>query len=138
MYVSIFESVERVYELIRKTIWDEGRALMSTANTFKFCVVFIARSGSTTVLPLYSNMNCTAGMLCIGFISDQQHFIQVSGDQQERESHEQYSLNSVAEDDCEGRTTAYNHQCKHWEEWSMSLSINATVPQTTMPPQISS
>ncbi|KAI5667089.1 hypothetical protein M9H77_16942 [Catharanthus roseus] len=32
---------------------------------------------STTVLSLYSNMNCTAGMLCIGFISDQQHFIQM-------------------------------------------------------------
>ncbi|KAI5676973.1 hypothetical protein M9H77_07923 [Catharanthus roseus] len=31
---------------------------------------------STTVLPLYSNMDCTAGTLCIGFISDQHHFIQ--------------------------------------------------------------
>ncbi|KAI5678550.1 hypothetical protein M9H77_09500 [Catharanthus roseus] len=32
---------------------------------------------STIILPLYSNMNCTAGMLCIGLISDQQHFMQL-------------------------------------------------------------
>ncbi|KAI5676099.1 hypothetical protein M9H77_07049 [Catharanthus roseus] len=32
---------------------------------------------STAVLPLYSNMDGTAGTLCIGFIWDQQHFIQM-------------------------------------------------------------
>ncbi|KAI5649072.1 hypothetical protein M9H77_35077 [Catharanthus roseus] len=32
---------------------------------------------STTVLPLYSNVDCIAGTLCIGFISDQKHFIQL-------------------------------------------------------------
>ncbi|KAI5656507.1 hypothetical protein M9H77_25300 [Catharanthus roseus] len=32
---------------------------------------------STTVLPLYSNVDCTAETLCIGFISDQQHFVQL-------------------------------------------------------------
>ncbi|KAI5648149.1 hypothetical protein M9H77_34154 [Catharanthus roseus] len=158
MYVLVFELVEHVYELIRKTIWDEGLAhneywldtpdhLYVIANTFNFCVVLIACLGSTIVLPLYSNMNCTAGMLCIGFISDQQHFIQVPwrhhrdvsvsawadpyyedsrsglggpcqarGDQLERESHEEYSLDSIAEDDYEGGTTTYNHRCKHWEK----------------------
>ncbi|KAI5661625.1 hypothetical protein M9H77_20948 [Catharanthus roseus] len=162
MYMSIFGSVERVYELIRKTIRDEGPApyehwldtldhLYVIGNTFNFCVVLIARLGSTTVLSLYSNMNCTAEMLCTGFISDQQHFIQAIksnkaqssiGGQLERESHKEYSLDSVAEEDCEGGTTAYNHQCKHSEEervhWSMSLSIDATVPQATILPQISS
>ncbi|KAI5650466.1 hypothetical protein M9H77_36471 [Catharanthus roseus] len=33
---------------------------------------------SIAVLPLYCNMDCTIGTLCIGFISDQQHFIQVT------------------------------------------------------------
>ncbi|KAI5681428.1 hypothetical protein M9H77_02656 [Catharanthus roseus] len=32
---------------------------------------------STTVLPFYSNMDCTTGTLCIEFISDEQHFIQL-------------------------------------------------------------
>ncbi|KAI5673389.1 hypothetical protein M9H77_13753 [Catharanthus roseus] len=88
MYVLLFRSVERVYELIRKTCWDEGPMpyehwldtpdhFYVIANTFNFCVVLIARLGSTTVLPLYSNMDCTTGTLCIGFISDQQHFIQL-------------------------------------------------------------
>ncbi|KAI5672443.1 hypothetical protein M9H77_12807 [Catharanthus roseus] len=164
MYVSVFGSLERVYERIRKTIWDMGPApyehwldtpdhLYVIANTFNFCVVLIARLGSTTVLPLYSNMNCTARMLCIGFTSDQLHFIQVqwqyhrdvsvsewanpyyerftewprglsnliglcqaSRDQLECESHEEHSLDSVAEDDYERGTTAYNHRCKHWEK----------------------
>ncbi|KAI5658084.1 hypothetical protein M9H77_26877 [Catharanthus roseus] len=35
------------------------------------------RGRSTTVLPLYSNMDCTIGMLFIGFISEQDHFIQL-------------------------------------------------------------
>ncbi|KAI5678013.1 hypothetical protein M9H77_08963 [Catharanthus roseus] len=139
MYVSVFESVKYVYESIRKTSWEEGPApyehwldtpdhLYIIANAFNFCVVLIARLGLTTVLPLYSNMNCTVGMLCIGFISDQQYFIQprrlsnligpcqALGDQLENESYEEYSLDSVAEDDYEGGTTAYNHRCKHWEE----------------------
>ncbi|KAI5671092.1 hypothetical protein M9H77_11456 [Catharanthus roseus] len=51
--------------------------LYAIANTFNFCIILIARLGSTTVLPLYSNLDCTAGMLHIGFISEQQHFIQL-------------------------------------------------------------
>ncbi|KAI5668574.1 hypothetical protein M9H77_18427 [Catharanthus roseus] len=88
MYVSLFGSVECVDELIKKTCWEEDPApyehwldtpdhLYVIANTFNFFIVLIVRLGSTTVLPLYSNMDCTARMLCIGFISDQQHFIQV-------------------------------------------------------------
>ncbi|KAI5668578.1 hypothetical protein M9H77_18431 [Catharanthus roseus] len=156
--------------------WDEGPTpyehwldtpdhLYVIANTFNFCVVLTVRLGSTTVLPLYSNMNCIAGMLCIGFISDPNNIsyrytigcplppmqvqwqyhrevsvsgwtdpyyerfaewvrklsnltgpCQASGNQLERESQEEYSLDSVAEDDYEGGTTVYNHQCKHWEE----------------------
>ncbi|KAI5654273.1 hypothetical protein M9H77_31460 [Catharanthus roseus] len=74
--------------LIKKTNWEEGSALyehwMDTpdhlyviANTFNFCVVLIAWLGSTTVLPLYLNMDCTAGTLFIEFISEQEHFIQM-------------------------------------------------------------
>ncbi|KAI5673127.1 hypothetical protein M9H77_13491 [Catharanthus roseus] len=147
MYVSVFRSVERVYELIRKSSWEEAPApyeywldtsdhLYVIANTFNFCMVLTAHLESTIVLPLYSNINCTVGMLCIGFISDQKHFIQLydvsvsgwadpyyeefaewaSGNQLERESHKKYSLDFVAEDDYEGGTTADNHRCKHWEE----------------------
>ncbi|KAI5654118.1 hypothetical protein M9H77_31305 [Catharanthus roseus] len=64
----LFSSVERVSELIMKTNWEEGSAppeyWMNTpdhfyviANTFNLCVVFHARSESTTVLPLVSNMD---------------------------------------------------------------------------------
>ncbi|KAI5662053.1 hypothetical protein M9H77_21376 [Catharanthus roseus] len=45
------------------------------ANTFNLCIVLIARFGSITVLPLYSNMDCIAEMLFIGFILEQKHFI---------------------------------------------------------------
>ncbi|KAI5647464.1 hypothetical protein M9H77_33469 [Catharanthus roseus] len=47
---------------------DTPDQLYVIANTFNLCVVLIARFGSTTVLPLYSNMDCTAGLLFIGFI----------------------------------------------------------------------
>ncbi|KAI5654062.1 hypothetical protein M9H77_31249 [Catharanthus roseus] len=88
MYVQLFRSLERVYELIKKTNWEEDSApyehfmdtpdhLYVIVNTFNFCVVLITRSGSTIVLPLYSNMDCTAGTLFIGFISKQDHFIQL-------------------------------------------------------------
>ncbi|KAI5669133.1 hypothetical protein M9H77_18986 [Catharanthus roseus] len=86
VYVQLFGSLERVTELIRKTNWGEGSApvdywidtpnhLYVIANTFNLCVVLIARFGSTIVLPLYSNMDCTAGILFIGFIAEQEHFI---------------------------------------------------------------
>ncbi|KAI5652511.1 hypothetical protein M9H77_29698 [Catharanthus roseus] len=86
VYVQLFRSLERVTELIRKTNWGEGLTLVDywidtpdhlyvIANTFNLCVVLIARFGSSTVLPLYSNMDCTAGMLFIGFIAEQKHFI---------------------------------------------------------------
>ncbi|KAI5663233.1 hypothetical protein M9H77_22556 [Catharanthus roseus] len=88
VYVQLFRSVERVTELIRRTNWEEGSTLadywMDTpdhlyviANTFNLCVVFLARLGSTTVLPLVSNMDDNAGTIFIGFIEEQQHFIQL-------------------------------------------------------------
>ncbi|KAI5668037.1 hypothetical protein M9H77_17890 [Catharanthus roseus] len=56
---------------------DTPDHLYIITNTFNFCVVLIAQLGSTTILPLYSNMDCTAGTLFIGFISEQEHFIQL-------------------------------------------------------------
>ncbi|KAI5665040.1 hypothetical protein M9H77_24363 [Catharanthus roseus] len=82
--MQLFGLLERVTELIRKTKWGEGSTpfdywmdtpyhLYVIANTFNLCVVLIARFGSTTILPLYSNMDCTAGML---FIVEHEHSIQ--------------------------------------------------------------
>ncbi|KAI5659884.1 hypothetical protein M9H77_28677 [Catharanthus roseus] len=87
VYVQMFGSVERVTELIRRTNWEEGSAsadywmdtpdhLYVIANTFNLCVVFLARLGSTTVLPLVSNIDGNAGAIFIEFIEEQQHFIQ--------------------------------------------------------------
>ncbi|KAI5672265.1 hypothetical protein M9H77_12629 [Catharanthus roseus] len=81
-------SIERVIELIKRTNWEEGSVpadywmdtpdhLYVIANTFNLCVVFLAQLGSTTVLPLVSNMDGNAGTIFIGFIEEQQHFIQV-------------------------------------------------------------
>ncbi|KAI5648842.1 hypothetical protein M9H77_34847 [Catharanthus roseus] len=72
--VQLFGSVERVTELIRWTNWEEGLApanywmdtpdhLYVIANTFNLCVVFLARLGSTTILPLASNTDGSAGTL---------------------------------------------------------------------------
>ncbi|KAI5662007.1 hypothetical protein M9H77_21330 [Catharanthus roseus] len=88
VYVQLFGSLERVTELIRKTNWGEGSAsvdywmdtpnhLYVIANTFNLCVVLIARFGLTTILLLYSNMDCTVGMLFIGFIVEHEYFIQL-------------------------------------------------------------
>ncbi|KAI5676604.1 hypothetical protein M9H77_07554 [Catharanthus roseus] len=88
MYVQLFGLLEYVTELIRKMNWIEGLApvdywmdtpnhLYVIANTFNLCVILIARFGSTTVLPFYSNMDCTVGMLFIGFIAEQEHFTQL-------------------------------------------------------------
>ncbi|KAI5648162.1 hypothetical protein M9H77_34167 [Catharanthus roseus] len=77
---------QRVIELIRKTNWVEGSAPIDywldtpdnryiIANTFNLYVVLIARFGSTIVLPLYSNMDCTTIILFIRFIAKQEHFI---------------------------------------------------------------
>ncbi|KAI5652239.1 hypothetical protein M9H77_29426 [Catharanthus roseus] len=81
---------EHVTELIRKTNWEEGSApadywmdisdhLYVIANKFNLCVVFLARLGSTTVLPLVSNMDGNAGTIFIGFIEEQEHFIHSLG-----------------------------------------------------------
>ncbi|KAI5650614.1 hypothetical protein M9H77_36619 [Catharanthus roseus] len=86
VYVQLFGSVERVTELIRRTNWEEGLVpadywidtpdhLYVIANKFNLCVVFLARLGSTTVLPLVSNIDGNAGTLVIGFIKEQQYFI---------------------------------------------------------------
>ncbi|KAI5675859.1 hypothetical protein M9H77_06809 [Catharanthus roseus] len=63
VYEQLFGSAERVTELIMTTNWEESSAppkylmdapdhLYVIANTFNLCVVFLARSESTTVLPL--------------------------------------------------------------------------------------
>ncbi|KAI5680910.1 hypothetical protein M9H77_02137 [Catharanthus roseus] len=88
VYVQLFGSVERVTELIRQTNWEEGSApadywmdvpahLYVIPNTFNLCIVFLARLGSTTVLPLISNIDGNVGTIFIGFIEEQQHFIQL-------------------------------------------------------------
>ncbi|KAI5665011.1 hypothetical protein M9H77_24334 [Catharanthus roseus] len=86
VYEQLFGSVERVTELIMKTYWEEGSTspeywmntpdhLYVIANTFNLCIVFLARSESTTVLPLVSNMDGHAGTIFIGLIEELQHFI---------------------------------------------------------------
>ncbi|KAI5654011.1 hypothetical protein M9H77_31198 [Catharanthus roseus] len=88
VYEQLLGSVERVSKLIMKTNWEEGLApskyWMNThdhfyviANTFNLYVVFLARSESTTVLPLVSNTDGPAGTIFIGLIEELQHFIQL-------------------------------------------------------------
>ncbi|KAI5668526.1 hypothetical protein M9H77_18379 [Catharanthus roseus] len=88
VYVQLFGSVKRVTELIRRTNWEEGSAsadycmdaldhLYVIANAFNLCVVFLAWLGSTTILPLVSNMDGNAGTIFIRFIEEPQHFIHV-------------------------------------------------------------
>ncbi|KAI5668030.1 hypothetical protein M9H77_17883 [Catharanthus roseus] len=47
------------------------------ANTFNICVVFLARSQSTTVLPLVSDMDGPSRTIFVGLIEELQHFIQL-------------------------------------------------------------
>ncbi|KAI5672145.1 hypothetical protein M9H77_12509 [Catharanthus roseus] len=86
VYEQLFGSVERVTELIMQTNWEEGSVppeywmntldhLYVIANTFNLCFVFLARSESTTVLPLVSNMDGPLGTIFIGLIQELQHFI---------------------------------------------------------------
>ncbi|KAI5682946.1 hypothetical protein M9H77_04174 [Catharanthus roseus] len=100
-------SVERVTELIRRTNWEEGSVpadywmdtpdhLYVIANTFNLCVVFLAWLGSTTLLPLVSNMDGNVGTIFIGFIEEQQHFIQALP---VSESHWEYSRDSISSGD---------------------------------------
>ncbi|KAI5681497.1 hypothetical protein M9H77_02725 [Catharanthus roseus] len=88
VYEQLFGSVERVTELIMQTNWEDGSAprdhwmnipdhLYVIANTFNLCVVFLARSQSTTVLPLVSNMDGPSGTIFVGLIEELQHFIQM-------------------------------------------------------------
>ncbi|KAI5658900.1 hypothetical protein M9H77_27693 [Catharanthus roseus] len=88
VYVQLFESVKCSTELIRWTSWAEGSAptdywidtpdhLHVIVNTFNLCIVSLARLGSTTVLPLVSNIDGNAGTIFIGFIEEPQHFIQL-------------------------------------------------------------
>ncbi|KAI5659719.1 hypothetical protein M9H77_28512 [Catharanthus roseus] len=87
MYLSLLDSTERVNELIHRTQWQYGLALLEhwlktpdflyvIASAFNLCVVLIAQLGSTTVLPLYSYSDCPGGTLVIGLLTEQQHFIQ--------------------------------------------------------------
>ncbi|KAI5668556.1 hypothetical protein M9H77_18409 [Catharanthus roseus] len=86
VYVQLFGLVELVSELIRRMNWEEGSAppeywmgtpkhLYVITNTFNLYVVFLVRLGSSTVLPLVSNMDGNARTIFIGFIEEQQHFI---------------------------------------------------------------
>ncbi|KAI5663199.1 hypothetical protein M9H77_22522 [Catharanthus roseus] len=88
MYLSLLGSIERVYELVYRTQWQNGPAplehwletpdsLYVIANEFNLCVILIAQLGSTTVLPLYSYSDCPGGTLVIGLLSEQHHFIQL-------------------------------------------------------------
>ncbi|KAI5678507.1 hypothetical protein M9H77_09457 [Catharanthus roseus] len=88
VYEQLFGSVERVTELIMQTNWEDGSTpreywmntpdhLYVIANTFNLCVVFLARSQSTTVLPLVSNIDGPSGMIFVGLIEELQHFIQL-------------------------------------------------------------
>ncbi|KAI5647862.1 hypothetical protein M9H77_33867 [Catharanthus roseus] len=88
VYEQLFGSFERVTELIMQTNWEEGSAppeywmntpnhLYVIVNTFNLCVVFLARSESTTVLPLVSNVYGPSGTIFIGLIEELQHFIQL-------------------------------------------------------------
>ncbi|KAI5678635.1 hypothetical protein M9H77_09585 [Catharanthus roseus] len=81
IYEQLFGSVEYVTELIMKTNWEEGSVppeywmdtldhLHVIANTFNLCIVFLARSESTTVLPLVSNMDGPTGTIFIGLIEE--------------------------------------------------------------------
>ncbi|KAI5661760.1 hypothetical protein M9H77_21083 [Catharanthus roseus] len=47
------------------------------ANTFNLCMVFLARSQSTTVLPLVSNMDGPSRTIFVRLIEELQHFIQL-------------------------------------------------------------
>ncbi|KAI5654366.1 hypothetical protein M9H77_31553 [Catharanthus roseus] len=88
VYEQLFGSIERLTELIMQTNREEGLApreywintpdhLYVIANTFNQCVVFLARSQSTTVLPLVSNMDGPLGMIFVGLIEELQPFIQL-------------------------------------------------------------
>ncbi|KAI5666324.1 hypothetical protein M9H77_16177 [Catharanthus roseus] len=56
---------------------DTPDHLYVISNTFNLCIVFFARSESTTVLPHVSNMDGIAGTIYIGLIEELQHFIQI-------------------------------------------------------------
>ncbi|KAI5647575.1 hypothetical protein M9H77_33580 [Catharanthus roseus] len=102
--------------------------------------------GSTTVLPLVSNMDGNAGKIFIGIIEEQQHFIQVfitviyfkllSSRVASRAIKSNRAWGGIT--GATG-TSPYNHPCRNsveWpEHWSMSLSISAKVPQAILPPQ---
>ncbi|KAI5662928.1 hypothetical protein M9H77_22251 [Catharanthus roseus] len=88
IYLSLFGSAERVYELIRRIQWRDGHAppehwldtpdsLYLIANAFNLCVVLIAQIGSMIVLLMYSYSDRTTGILVIGHLAEQQHFIKL-------------------------------------------------------------
>ncbi|KAI5648070.1 hypothetical protein M9H77_34075 [Catharanthus roseus] len=56
---------------------DTPDHLYIIANTFNPCVVFLARSESTIVLPLVSNMDGPTRTIFIGLTEELQHFIQL-------------------------------------------------------------
>ncbi|KAI5673189.1 hypothetical protein M9H77_13553 [Catharanthus roseus] len=136
----------RYVKWLGRTNWEEGSAItdywMDTpdhlyviVNTFYLCIVFLAQLGTTTVLPLVYNMDGNAGTIFIGFIEEQEHFIQLAV----HESHWEYSRDSIFSGDCGGGTNPCNHPCRNSvelpEHWSMSLSISAKVPRAILPPQ---
>ncbi|KAI5647730.1 hypothetical protein M9H77_33735 [Catharanthus roseus] len=126
---------ERVDELIRKTNWEEGSTpadywidtpdhLYVIANTFNLCVVFLARLGSTTVLPLEHFIHS------LGWHKGSYRYVKATGN----------ILEIPYPRVTAGRgTNPCNHPCRKSmecsEHWSMTLSISAKVPRATVPPQ---
>ncbi|KAI5657333.1 hypothetical protein M9H77_26126 [Catharanthus roseus] len=81
-------SAERVNGIVHRIRYQNGPApyehwleapdsLYVIANAFNLCVILIAQLGSTTVLPWYSYSNRPGGILVIGLLTEQQHFIQL-------------------------------------------------------------
>lgn len=47
-------------------------------NTYNLCVVVLSNRGSTKFLPAYSRKDQTNGIIVIGYLEDQQHFVVVN------------------------------------------------------------
>ncbi|KAI5678838.1 hypothetical protein M9H77_09788 [Catharanthus roseus] len=173
VYVQLFGSVDRFTELIRRSNWEEGSApadywmdtpnhLYVITNTFSLCVVFLARLGSTTVLPLVPNMDGNAGTILIGFIrillltildwvaryrDIKSRTVRLnllssrSSQVDSRAIKSNRAWGGITGATCDfGRgTNPCNYLCKNSVEWpehkSTSLSIHTKVPRAIMPPQ---
>ncbi|KAI5657681.1 hypothetical protein M9H77_26474 [Catharanthus roseus] len=137
MYISLFGSAECVYELICRTHWQNGPApldhwletpdsLYVITNIFNLCVIFIARHGSTTVLPLYSYSDRPGGEHPWKW---ELHSV--------IEHHVGAFQDSVSSGECGRETKPCNRlddeRVVQQGHWSMSPSIDVKEPPATMP-----